>query len=1492
MQRNVKAARRLISLLSVLAMMLGLLSMGAVTAQEVQNLDAWNCEHNDITQLGTANGNDADGYYASGDITIVPGGANGSAYALKISGANSGNGQWFWNLKSGTDYQITFYAKIENWGGAAYPNFGVNGYDGDAYKSVAEFSGQWKQYSIDFRTGASSNSACVYTWIFGSGEVDFYVDDVQIKEITNTEEDNSNLMKNWDFEHNDISILGTANGSDADGYNAAGNLSIVPDGANGSSYALKISNANSGNGQWIYGLKPNTQYIVRFDAKIANWSGASYPNFGVNGYDGDAYVSAAQYTTQWASYSLTFTTGTGSTCAKVYTWIFGSGEVDFYVDNVVVKEFSKTEEDDNSNPLNKWNFEHNDIASLGTASASDSDGYNAAGDVTIVPDGANGTAYALKISGVDCSGNGLWLYDLEPNTDYQISFYAKATNKDIGAYPNFGVTDYGGATKTIARFTGEWARYTIDFTTGASSTKARIYTWIFGEGYADFFIDEVRLTEIDKDPLKDWNFEHNDISALGTYESTDSDGYNAAGKLSIVNDGANGTNYSLKITGVNSGNGQWIYGLDTNTEYVITYWAKIANRSNEAYPNLGVQHYGGNAQTIDQYTEQWKKYTISFCTDNVTTSAHIYTWVFGSGNVDFYIDELTVTPKTDTVPGASNNDPWITDKAPVEDYAYSFAIVGDTQKVTIADVNNGTSDFAAIYDYLVDNLEQQKIQTVIGLGDITDTNAEAEWALAKQNILKLDGKVPYILNRGNHDQSASFNEAFGGTAYESQLSGTYDGKLDNSYITFMVNNYRYLVLALDLGANDDVLAWANQVVADHPDHNVIITTHGYLNKDGSLLTADNYDAPTYYEGYNNADDMWNKLIRKHENIVLVLSGHIISDNIVCTQATGDNGNKIMQMLINPQGVDAKLGSTGMVAMFYFAEDGKTVQVEYYSTAKEAYYLSANQFTFELDVVRKAEIESWNLSLGEDIGVNFYTRLDVPERTNVQISVDGLKTVLDASDADVKDGLYVFTVNLAAAQMTEKINVEILIDDNTVLTGGYTVAQYAQYILADENNEFSYQTEVLVKAMLGYGGKAQTYFGYNTQSMADAGISIGNESIPNSIPEVELSGNVDGIAFYGASMLFQSKTALRYYFRVTGDIGRYTFKVGEKEYQAVAKDGMYYVEIGDINPQDLDKTVVLTVSGTTDEMTIGYSPMHYIQRMYYGNSSDELKGLLQAMYAYHIAARGYAGENVTIADDGVLKVLAIGNSFTDDTMDLVYPIARSLGVEHIEVGYLYIGNSKLDQHASNARNDAGAYEYRRIHNGEYSNTLSVSIGTALKEENWDFVMLQQQSIQAGQPSSFGNLDYLVAYIKDRVPQTTQLVWNMTWAYHTSYSDSSFAIYDYDQMKMYDAIVATAQEVIVPNDNFAILIPNGTAIQNARTSYAVDNINRDATHLSFNFGRYIAALTYVKMITGKSIDSIVYAPEGLSAAEKQIAIESVNNAIANPFAITQSVYTQKP
>ena len=288
------------------------------------------------------------------------------------------------------------------------------------------------------------------------------------------------------------------------------------------------------------------------------------------------------------------------------------------------------------------------------------------------------------------------------------------------------------------------------------------------------------------------------------------------------------------------------------------------------------------------------------------------------------------------------------------DYAYSFAVVGDTQNIT----DRYKDKLGLVYDWILDNAEEKNTKFVFGLGDITENSNDEEWTLAMEAIKQMDGRLPYSLVRGNHDYPSYYKKYVSYNDYKDVIAGSYDNTMLNTYQELIISeDIRYLIFSLDFGPSDKVLAWAGDVIADHPYHNVIITTHAYLFKDGTTLDDDDHLPPSKNGGYNDGDDMWDKLVSVYDNIVLVMSGHIIADRIVMTQTKAYNGNTVTQMLIDPEEDDINYGGVGAVAMLYFSEDGRNVTVEYYSTLKEKYFMSENQFTMTLDAVKYKEDES-------------------------------------------------------------------------------------------------------------------------------------------------------------------------------------------------------------------------------------------------------------------------------------------------------------------------------------------------------------------------------------------------------------------------------------------------------------------------------------------------------------------------------------------------------
>lgn len=281
-------------------------------------------------------------------------------------------------------------------------------------------------------------------------------------------------------------------------------------------------------------------------------------------------------------------------------------------------------------------------------------------------------------------------------------------------------------------------------------------------------------------------------------------------------------------------------------------------------------------------------------------------------------------------------------------------------------------------------------------------------------------------------------------------------------------------------------------------------------------------------------------------------------------------------------------------------------------------------------------------------------------------------------------------------------------------------------------------------------------------------------------------------------------------------------------------------------------------------------------------------------------------SVTVGKRQTLKLLMIGNSFSQDTVHWLPQLASSLGFQSqdVVIGNLVIGGCTLATHYANSQSNAAAYEFTYYKNGAWVNGVNVAKQTmeyGIQFANWDFISLQQQSGNSGNPASYNrDLEGLIAYVKSRATNPDmKLVWNMTWAYPSA-SSWFGGLYGNSQANMYNAIVSTVQEKIVPNEEFRLISPAGTAIQNGRTSYIGDDYrgdddgtlnewNRDGAHLSVYEGRFVSSLSMFCTLTGYMPSEINYSPPNIDNKEAAVIRESVTNALLTPFAVTNSQYT---
>ena len=261
----------------------------------------------------------------------------------------------------------------------------------------------------------------------------------------------------------------------------------------------------------------------------------------------------------------------------------------------------------------------------------------------------------------------------------------------------------------------------------------------------------------------------------------------------------------------------------------------------------------------------------------------------------------------------------------------------------------------------------------------------------------------------------------------------------------------------------------------------------------------------------------------------------------------------------------------------------------------------------------------------------------------------------------------------------------------------------------------------------------------------------------------------------------------------------------------------------------------------------------------------------------------------LVEQAPLRILAIGNSFSQDAVEqYLWNLFNAAGIESV-IGNMYIGGCSRATHLDNAKNTQGAYTFRTNTNGTWSSRSGVSIKTAVLSEEWDFITFQKVSGYSGVADSYDDLVELISIVEPLCP-SARLAWHMTWAYKVGASHSDFSKYNRNQMTMYNAIINAVNTKILTNSSIEIVIPSGTSIQNARTSL-IGDMTRDGYHLSYGIGRYSASMTFVKALTGLSIDNSVTTPSDVDSTELIAIIESVNNAIETPYAVTNSLYPAK-
>ena len=311
-------------------------------------------------------------------------------------------------------------------------------------------------------------------------------------------------------------------------------------------------------------------------------------------------------------------------------------------------------------------------------------------------------------------------------------------------------------------------------------------------------------------------------------------------------------------------------------------------------------------------------------------------------------------------------------------------------------------------------------------------------------------------------------------------------------------------------------------------------------------------------------------------------------------------------------------------------------------------------------------EGYSISLGGNIAVNYYMTL-----TNKTLNDENAKMVFTVPNGDLpytveipvseaqKNGdYYIFTCEVAAKEMTSTISALFVTSETEIKLEDYSVVEYAEYIIrkgepqsggiagnvggnssnSGDNNgsdiinpyaeggalENEYTKAVpLVKAMLNYGAYSQQYFGYNINNLANVNLKQSDKAL---VTELDLSqyahtvsGEQEGVSFYGGTLSLKSETAIKLYFEISDDVDVDALAITVNgETAQITPNGKYYeLKISDIPAHKLSQMFEIKIG----ELTLNYGAFSYgCSAM--NTSKDSLKNAVKALYAYSIAADAY------------------------------------------------------------------------------------------------------------------------------------------------------------------------------------------------------------------------------------------------------------------------------
>lgn len=373
---------------------------------------------------------------------------------------------------------------------------------------------------------------------------------------------------------------------------------------------------------------------------------------------------------------------------------------------------------------------------------------------------------------------------------------------------------------------------------------------------------------------------------------------------------------------------------------------------------------------------------------------------------------------------------------------------------------------------------------------------------------------------------------------------------------------------------------------------------------------------------------------------------------------------------------------------------------------------------------------------------------------------------------------------------------------------------------------------------------------------------------------------------------------------------------------------------------------------TFKFNSNYGAISYVRIILQGNASYPFDASIAQLEEGETATEvvPYEGEERFLIDFGnnnnenpatrkVVRLLSIGNSYSEDSLSYVPYIIKNMGVNvDFQIGILMMSSSNLGNHIDNFTNQTAAYQFylfdktnnwRRItDNASFPDSENVSIQWALDSYKWDMIF----PIGFGTGDYVGNMNTLINLVSSYV--NYPIKWGVQVGYirpsraNTGLDPTTTSYTEEEMTQRYEEILDKSKN-LMENTVCEIIVPIATAIKNACSVPTIKVLGefstfegnelptidgvppgylayKDGVHLQEGLPCQIAAYTFVRVlldyygykelsiigestrvtsewVIGKGIPHAHGEPIGSTDENCLVAQKSVIMAVKNPYQI---------